>query len=71
MRPTSLPDNDRISASIGAQYRLNPNTTIDVGYARLFFNPAINNSTDPKKGTVKGDWQANANLLGVQISYQY
>lgn len=71
VRPTSLPDNDRISASIGAQYRLNPHTTIDVGYARLFFSPAINNSTDPKKGTVKGDWQANANLLGVQVSYQY
>lgn len=71
VRPTSLPDNDRISLSVGAQYRFSPRTTIDVGYAHLFFNPSINNRTAPEKGDVKGDWQASADLLGVQISYRY
>ncbi len=71
LRPTSLPDNDRIVASIGAQYRLNPDTTIDVGYAHLFFHASINNATDPEKGTVKGNWKTGADLFGVQISYRY
>lgn len=72
VRPTSLPDNDRIITSIGAQYRLNARTTIDVGYAHLFFSPGIRNGTDAtKKGVVRGDWQAGADLLGVQVSYRY
>lgn len=71
LRPTSLPDNDRISISIGAQYRVNERTTIDVGYAHLFFQPSINNGSDPAKGTVRGDWQANADLFGLQVSYRY
>jgi long-chain fatty acid transport protein len=71
VRPTSLPDNDRVSGSIGAQYRFSARTTVDVGYSHLFFHPSINNSTDPKKGTVIGSWQTSADLLGVQISYRY
>lgn len=71
LRPTSLPDNDRISLSIGTQYRLSERTTVDVGYAHLFFHPRINNNSDPKKGTVSGDWQASADLFGVQVSYRY
>lgn len=71
LRPTSLPDNDRVSVSIGTQYRLNPNTTVDVGYAHLFFHANINNATDPRKGTVKGDWQTSADLIGLQVSYRY
>ncbi|WP_460873488.1 OmpP1/FadL family transporter [Paralcaligenes ginsengisoli] len=71
LRPTSLPDSDRIIASIGAQYRFNERTTIDVGYAHLFFHSSINNSTDPKKGTVSGDLQTSADMLGVQMSYRF
>lgn len=71
LRPTSLPDNDRISVSIGAQYSLSPRTTIDVGYAHLFFHADINNATDPQKGRVTGDWQTSADLIGLQVSYRY
>lgn len=71
LRPSSLPDNDRIIVSIGAQYRFNPRTTIDVGYAHLFFHANINNNTDPTKGTLSGDWQTSADMLGVQVSYRY
>lgn len=71
LRPTSLPDNDRTSVSIGAQYSVNKRTTVDVGYAHLFFHPRINNSSDPKKGIVNGDWRSSADLFGVQVSYAY
>ncbi len=72
-RPTSLPDNDRIWASLGAQYRFNDQTTIDVGYAHLFVKSTdIDNTTDTaKKGNVRGSYSSDANLLGVQVSYRF
>jgi long-chain fatty acid transport protein len=71
-RPTSLPDNDRIWLSVGAQYHFNDHTTVDVGYAHLFLkNPSINNATDPTKGTVYGSYKANVDMLGVQVSYRF
>jgi long-chain fatty acid transport protein len=71
LRPTSLPDNDRISVSLGAQYRLSPQTTIDVGYSHLFFHATIDNGTDPKKGRVTGDWKTAADLIGMQVSHRF
>jgi long-chain fatty acid transport protein len=72
-RPTSLPDNDRYWLSIGAQYSPSRNTTIDIGYAHLFVkSTTIDNDTEPaKKGTVRGDYRSNANILGVQVSYRF
>ena len=72
-RPTSLPDNDRYWVSIGAQYRFNANATLDVGYAYLFLNDArINNGVPTDgKGTIRGKYKDNANVLGVQFSYQF
>jgi long-chain fatty acid transport protein len=71
LRPTSLPDNDRISVALGVQYRFNQHATVDVGYEHLFFHSHINNATDPAKGTVKGDFRTAADLVGVQVSYRF
>lgn len=71
-RPTSLPDNDRYWVSIGAQYNFNEQTTVDVGYAHLFVkNTDIANDTDPTKGVVRGNYDSNANLIGVQVSHRF
>ncbi len=70
-RPTSLPDNDRYWVSIGAQYNFNEHTTVDVGYAHLFVKSTSINNTAAGKGTVRGDYDSNANLLGVQLSYRF
>jgi long-chain fatty acid transport protein len=71
LRPTSLPDNDRISVALGVQYRFNQHATVDVGYEHLFFQSSINNATNPSEGTVKGDFTTAADLVGVQVSYQF
>ncbi|MYN12659.1 fatty acid transporter [Pusillimonas sp. TS35] len=71
-RLTSLPDNNRIWASIGAQYHFSERGTIDIGYAHLFVRDAdINNDTDPTKGIVRGTYNSNANIIGVQVSYRF
>lgn len=71
-RPTSLPDNNRYWVSVGAKYNFNDRTSVDVGYTHLFLkSTAINNDTDPNKGTVRGNYKSNANLIGVQVSHRF
>jgi long-chain fatty acid transport protein len=71
-RLTSLPDNDRIWASIGARYNFSEHGAIDIGYAHLFVkNTDINNTTDAAKGTVRGKYDSDADIFGVQVSYRF
>jgi long-chain fatty acid transport protein len=72
-RPASLPDNDRYWVSLGAQYRFNKNTKVDVGYAHLFVkSTSVNNTSDPQSaGVLKGDYKSSADLIGVQFSHQF
>ena len=72
-RLTSLPDKDRYWASIGAQYAISNRTKIDIGYTRLFLRDAdIDNATDAAaKGVVRGSYDSNANIIGVQVSHRY
>jgi long-chain fatty acid transport protein len=72
-RPASLPDNDRYWVSLGAQYRFNKNTKVDVGYAHLFVkSTSVNNTSDPKgAGVLKGDYDSSADIIGVQFSHQF
>ncbi len=72
-RPTALPDNDRYWLSVGAQYNFNERTTIDIGYAHLFVkNTSIANDTAATtKGIVRGDYDSDANILGIQVSYRF
>lgn len=72
-RPASLPDNDRYWVSLGAQYNINKNAKIDVGYTHLFLNnTSINNDSDlAGAGRLKGDYKSSADLLGIQFSYRF
>ncbi|HWL29466.1 MAG TPA: outer membrane protein transport protein, partial [Burkholderiaceae bacterium] len=70
-RPTSLPDNDRYWVSIGAQYNFNDRTTVDVGYAHLFLKDTSINNVDARKGAVRGDYDSDANLVGIQVSHRF
>jgi long-chain fatty acid transport protein len=71
-RPTSLPDSDRYWVSIGAQYHFNERTSVDIGYAHLFVkSTSIDNDSAVSKGTVRGDYRSNANVLGVQVSHRF
>lgn len=71
-RPTALPDNDRYWVSVGAQYALSKQTRIDVGYTHLFLDDTrIDNNTDAGKGRVRGDYDSQANIVGIQVSHRF
>ena len=84
-RLTSLPDNDRTWLSAGFQWKMAKNMTTDVGFAYLFVKdaPIDNNQsvTSPpataqqaagaNKGTIKGEYDNSAWLLGAQFSMSF
>lgn len=71
-RPTSLPDKDRYWVSVGARYAVNKRTQIDIGYAHLFISDTdIDNATDAGKGVVRGKYDSQANIVGIQVSHRF
>ncbi|RTZ45341.1 fatty acid transporter [Candidimonas sp. SYP-B2681] len=72
-RPTALPDNDRYWLSVGARYHFNERTTLDIGYAHLFVKDTsiANDTAAATKGIVRGDYDSDANVLGIQVSHRF
>jgi long-chain fatty acid transport protein len=71
-RTPRLPDEDRVWASAGFQYRFGKTQAIDVGYAHLFVKDATSNlgnqdaSTSPPTGTLVGTYTSSVNILSIQ-----
>ncbi|BBD77261.1 OmpP1/FadL family transporter [Hydrogenophilus thermoluteolus] len=76
-RLVSLPDNNRIWLSLGAQWRPDRATRVDFGLAHLFINDTRishnQTSSDPtkNKGWVIGEYTGNIWLAGVQYSRSF
>lgn len=76
-RTPRLPDNDRTWLSVGAQYRLDNRSTLDVGYSHLFVkNGTINdNGGSPTQqasvGLLRGNYDNQVDILGVQYSSSF
>lgn len=81
-RLVSLPDNDRVWFSLGAQWKPAPNTTIDVGATYLLVKDSdINNNQTVavvdaqtaarNRGTVTGTYDDKAIILGAQLSMAF
>jgi long-chain fatty acid transport protein len=63
-----VPDANRFWVALGAKYKINEAFTVDAGYSHLFFkNPGIIDINGAR--TVIGTGKANANLLGVQLTW--
>lgn len=75
-RLVSLPDNDRVWFSLGAQYAVSATSSLDLGAAYLYIKgPQINNNqtgTVPfSAGLVKGDYDGSVWILGAQYSARF
>ena len=76
-RLVSLPDNDRIWFSLGSQWKPSKATALDVGATYIYVQDStINNnqtSANPtqNRGWVRGDYTANAVILGAQFSMAF
>jgi len=83
-RLVSLPDNDRVWFSVGAQWKPSKNASLDIGLAYLYidktsinnnqyvaFNPADPRTAAANRGTVNGQYDDRAFLFGLQYSQAF
>lgn len=72
-RLTSLPDNNRVWLSFGAQWAIDKASRLDMGLTYIFLKDSQinNNQTAAGRGTVTGDYSASLWILGGQYSMAF
>ena len=73
-RTPRLPDNDRLWLSVGGQYRLSKDGTLDFGYAHLFLKDAPTNQNAGNAaafGQLVGTYKGSVDVLGAQFAYRF
>jgi len=71
-RTTRIPDSDRYTLGVGAQYQLFPATTLQVAYAHGFVAAApIRNSASPTAGVIDGRYDIHANTLSLGLRMRF
>jgi len=71
-RLVSLPDSDRTAVAAGVQWKPSKTSALDFGMEYLFMKAAdIENSQNPTRGIVKGDYSNNALIMGAQYSLSF
>lgn len=72
-RTARLPDENRLWASVGGQYRMSSASTLDLGYAHLFVKDASINQANPGPlgGSLVGTYKAAIDIFGVQFAYRF
>jgi len=74
-RTARLPDNNRLWVSVGGQYKLSKDGTLDFGYAHLFIKDAPINQPNPVAttggGQLVGTYKGSVDILGVQFAYRF
>jgi long-chain fatty acid transport protein len=73
-RNVRLPDGNRFATSLGVHYQPYKVLGVDVGYTHLFFQDGQVNSTQqtgPQTTTVVGSAQSSADLVGVQLTWDF
>ena len=76
-RLVSLPDANRTWLSLGAQWNLNPQSRLDLGFAYLMVNDTkINNdqlsaTATSNRGKVTGEYSSSVIILGAQYSMSF
>lgn len=70
-RGARLPDSNRYWVALGMSYKYNRNLSLDAGYAHIFFKNAPINLSTTQNRTLTGTYKASANLLGVQLVWNF
>ncbi len=72
-RTARLPDADRIWGSIGLGYELNKHWSVDLGYTHIWLNDStIDNVTSaPLSDRLQGEYEAEVDILGLQVNARF
>jgi long-chain fatty acid transport protein len=76
-RTPRLPDNDRVWASAGLQFKAGRNGAFDVGYSHIFVKDASSNlpnqasASSPPKGNLVGTYTQSVNIVAAQYKISF
>jgi long-chain fatty acid transport protein len=76
-RTPRLPDSDRVWFALGAQWKVAPATVIDFGYSYIHVKDTtsqLRNQETPTStphGSLVGDYEADAHVLGAQVRWNF
>jgi len=75
-RTPRVPGNDRTWLSFGAQYKVDKNIVIDVGYSHLFISTTkINNTFESSQtalaATLTGEYEATVDIFSAQATWKF
>jgi long-chain fatty acid transport protein len=71
-RTARIPGNDRKWVSLGANWKVSPNSSVDIGYAHLFISDAsINKNEGGINGTLTGTYSGGVNILSAQYTHNF
>ena len=75
-RTPRIPDSDRYWLSLGANYKLSPESSIDAGYTHIFVkDSSINKVTDTSAAALRdvviGDYSSEVNILSLQYTHNF
>ena len=74
-RTARIPGNDRKWLALGANWKVMPNSSIDVGYSHLFISDAridsSKNEVNPAKGVLKGSYDGSVDILSMQYTHNF
>ena len=72
-RTPRIPDQNRTWLSMGANWKMNPANSIDVGYTHLFMKDAkIDNTSEGNiKYSIRGKYESNVDILSMQLTHNF
>lgn len=71
-RTPRIPDNDRTWLAVGANYKLNKTSSLDLGYAHLFIDKTpIDNTSEDNGYAVRGVYDASVDIISAQFNMSF
>jgi long-chain fatty acid transport protein len=70
-RTSRIPGEDRKWVALGASYKYSDNIILDAGYTHIFFSDPTINDTDDRGYTLKGNYEASVDILGMQMRWLF
>jgi long-chain fatty acid transport protein len=70
-RTARIPGNDRKWVSLGANWKISQNSSIDLGYAHLFMNNTSIDTNLGGAGHLTGTYEGSADILSAQYTHNF
>jgi long-chain fatty acid transport protein len=70
-RTARIPDSDRTWLAVGASYKPSDSLSIDIGYAHLFVDDGSIEQVSRTEGTLRGKYENQVDIVGVQVNWSF